>query len=127
MRTETLQVTYKDQKQTITIVLQDNMQEYEVSWDRAPGNLVWYEKLGFKARGHVNALGHIVLGVPDVKLLGHELLHKFGVHHPNGMFPALAHVVKCGFGIASFSGVFRWRDAEEILPEAYRVMKRLTR
>lgn len=127
-RKDTILTTYKGNTNHAKIVLYDPTEKrfYErVRRETAP--LVWYEKLGFPARGFVDKEGVIHLSIPDAKLLGHELLHKFGVHHPNTGLAALRHVVKCRFGVASFSGLFRWFDHEEILPEANRVLKRLTR
>lgn len=128
MRADTILVTHKGMKKEIKFILyDDDLKAYEDAWKRSPDKFVWYERLGFKARGHVDSEGAIHLLTRDVKLLAHEVLHKFGVHHPNSFLPALQHVLSCEFGMASFSGVFRWYDREGIYDEAARVMKRLTR
>lgn len=130
MRSSTQRVTYKlsDTESTsadITVILHETKKEYNAAWDAAKVPLVWYEKLGFRARAFSDGIIHT--SVLEPKLVGHEMLHKFGVHHPDDFFGSMKHVFKCGFGIASFTGIFRWRDNERILPRAERFISRMKR
>lgn len=125
-RTETLPVTYKDQRKDVTYILYGTLEEYDASRTGHPK--AWYEHLGIRPRGWADTVNNRVhLSEPNVKLLAHETLHLFDIHHPGRAVKAIVHAVSNGFPMASFTGLLRWNDVEGILPEATRVLKRLTR
>lgn len=118
----TIPVTFNGKTKDITFVFHDgNWGSYKPVWDASEADTVWYEKLGFRARGLVYQ-DKIHLLYADVKLIAHEVLHKFGFNHPNTLLASLQHTVEVSrFGYDAFSGIFRWVDRHGVRPEAERI------
>lgn len=134
-------------------VIRVNAHHYtQIEYDLLKGEYgiyTWYDRKeskeddAFQARGFVRDKpetegADIHLVSLDLDVVGHELLHLFGKHHPTGAgdgtlrarlkhgLEAVFHaifVVK--FSVQSFSGLFRWYDPDNIRPQAAYIIAQL--